>query len=96
MTIENVSVKMPIATATEYDCQNVDRNDDRHIISIVLSIIFTSNFKQMYSINNMRQMTQKAKLTIHDDVIKWKHFPRNWPFVREIHRSPVNFPHKGQ
>ena len=34
--------------------------------------------------------------TRHDDVIKWKHFPRNWPFVREIHRSPVNFPHKGQ
>ena len=33
---------------------------------------------------------------MHDDVIKWKHFPRNWPFVREIHRSPVNFPHKGQ
>ena len=32
----------------------------------------------------------------HDDVIKWKHFSRNWPFVREIHRSPVNFPHKGQ
>ena len=36
------------------------------------------------------------KLWVHDDVIKWKHFPRNWPFVREIHRSPVNFPHKGQ
>ena len=33
---------------------------------------------------------------VHDDVTKWKHFPRNWPFVREIHRSPVNFPHKGQ
>ena len=33
---------------------------------------------------------------IHDDVIKWKHFPRYWPFVREIHRSPVNLPHKGQ
>ena len=32
----------------------------------------------------------------HDDVIKWKHFPRNWPFVRGIHRSPVNFPHKEQ
>ena len=32
----------------------------------------------------------------HDDVIKWKHFPRYWPFVREIHRSPVNSPHKGQ
>ena len=32
----------------------------------------------------------------HDDVIKWKHFPRNWPFVRGIHRSPVNSSHKGQ
>ena len=31
-----------------------------------------------------------------DDVIKWKHFPRYWPFVRRIHRSPVNSPHKGQ
>ena len=30
------------------------------------------------------------------DVIKWKHFPRYWPFVRGIHRPPVNSPHKGQ
>ena len=29
---------------------------------------------------------------IHDDVIKWKHFPRNWPFVRGIHRGPGDFP----
>ena len=32
----------------------------------------------------------------HDDVIKWKHFPRYWPFVRGIHMSPVNSPHRGQ
>ena len=32
--------------------------------------------------------------TLHDDVIKWKHFSRYWPFVRGIHRSPVNSPHK--
>ena len=32
----------------------------------------------------------------HDDVIKWKHFPRCRPLVRGIHRSPVNSPHKGQ
>ena len=31
-----------------------------------------------------------------DDIIKWKHFPRYCPFVRGIHRSPVNSPHKGQ
>ena len=34
-------------------------------------------------------------ITPHDDVIKWKHFPRHWTFVRGIHRSPVNSPHKG-
>ena len=32
----------------------------------------------------------------HNDVIKWKHFPRYWYFVRGIHRSLVNSPHKGQ
>ena len=29
---------------------------------------------------------------ILDDVIKWKHFPRYWPFVRGIHRSPAQRP----
>ena len=35
-------------------------------------------------------------LEFHDDVIKWKHFPRYWQFVWGIHRSPENSPHKGQ
>ena len=34
--------------------------------------------------------------SVYYDVIKWKHFPRYRPFVRGIHRSPVNSPHKGQ
>ena len=33
---------------------------------------------------------------MHDDVIKWKHFLRYWPFVWGIHRPLVNSPHKGQ
>ena len=41
-----------------------------------------------------------STVSFHDDVIKWKHFPRYWPFVRGIHRgihrSPVNSPHRGQ
>ena len=41
--------------------------------------------------NNVTRTPQR-----HGDVIKWKHFPRNWPFVRGIHRSPVSSPHKGQ
>ena len=32
----------------------------------------------------------------HDDVLKWIHFPHYWPFVRGIHWSPVNSPHKGR
>ena len=41
-------------------------------------------------------LSTKRHRRAHDDVIKWKHFPRCWPFVRRIHRSPVNSPHKGQ
>ena len=29
---------------------------------------------------------------VHDDVIKWKHFPRYWSIVRGLNRSPVNSP----
>ena len=32
----------------------------------------------------------------HEGVIEWKHFTRYWPFVRGIHRSPVNSLHRGQ
>ena len=34
--------------------------------------------------------------TVHDDIIKWKHFSCYWPFVRGIHQLPVNSLHKGQ
>ena len=30
---------------------------------------------------------QPQNVPCHDDVTKWKHFPRYWPFVRGIHRS---------
>ena len=32
----------------------------------------------------------------HDDVIIWKYSPRYWLFMRGIHRSPVDSPHKRQ
>ena len=31
---------------------------------------------------------------VHDDVIKWNRFPRNWLFLRGTYRSPVDFPNK--
>ena len=32
----------------------------------------------------------------YDDVVKWKHCPHYWSFVRGIHRSPADSSHKGQ
>ena len=32
----------------------------------------------------------------HDDITKWKHFLHQWCFVRGIHGSPLEYPHKGQ
>ena len=51
------------------------------------SIIFMSCHKYSYYATLIHQ---------DDDVIKWKHFSHCWPFAQGIHRSPVNFPHKGQ
>ena len=33
-----------------------------------------------------------SKTDLRDDVIKWEHFPRYWPFVLGILRSPGNSP----
>ena len=41
--------------------------------------------------HNVRRMVKNR-----DDVIKWTHFLRYWPFVRGNHRSLVNSSHKGQ
>ena len=49
-----------------------------------------------YDATVMIYKTCRTGPVYHDDVIKWRHFPRNWPFVRGIHRSPVNSSHKGQ
>ena len=38
----------------------------------------------------------RQSVDTHDDVIKWKQFPRYWLFLRGIHRSPLNSPCKGQ
>ena len=44
----------------------------------------------------LHHTSDRMMLTTRDDVIKWKHFPRFWPFLRGIHRSLVNSPHIGQ
>ena len=56
--------------------------------------LFPNKLIHIYTIVALLILVQCRAM--HDDVIKWKHFPRNWPFVRGIHLSPVNSPHKDQ
>ena len=69
-----------------------------------LNIITSVNFVLEHNISSTSKTHSDASLTsicwdiclFHDDVIKGKLFPRHWPFVWGIHRSPVNSPYKGQ
>ena len=45
---------------------------------------------------NYHRYTDTKRARQHpDDVTKWKYLPRHWPFVRGIHRLPVDSLHKG-
>ena len=46
----------------------------------------------IYSISH--KICTQCYWVLYDDVIKWKHSPRYWPFVCGIHWPPVNSPHK--
>ena len=63
------------------------------VVSLLPHICVTRHQWVNASVMTLKTVVDTSK---HDDVIKWKHFPRYWPFVRGIHRSPVNSPHKGQ
>ena len=52
------------------------------------------SWHEYFSLINYSPAT--AMVNAHDNVIKWGHFSHYWPFVRGIHRWPVNSPHKGQ
>ena len=61
--------------------------------------LYFSHWCQSYIIycsTSLKYINGFLQNPIRDDVIKWKHFPRYWPFVRENHRWPLNSPHKGR
>ena len=64
-------------------------NPTRHCVCVTARLLWQSR-------HALLQLSRQRADRNHDDVIKWKHFPRYWQFVRGIHRSPVNSPHKGQ
>ena len=83
-------------------------NDQSKIARRIMTARKMNNVRQMLTeiMNGRLQLTVTSLLMSrtpnpvyhvhHDDVMKWKHFPRYWPFVRGIHRSPVpgEFPAK--
>ena len=56
----------------------------------------TMNYVVDYHIVLQTYCCRNEVWKLHDDVIKWKHFPCSWPFVPGIPQPPVNSPHKGQ
>ena len=68
------------------------------IIDVYMCSLF--QYALLLAMRHERTMWQECSLYQysfnHNDVIKWEYFPRYWPFVRGIHWSPVNSPHKGQ
>ena len=84
----------------DYDCNEICASKQSSVTEcdawVQLSISWGFNQISIISANDVCCPLQVSDYRQHDDVIKWRHFPRYWPFVRGIHRSPVNSPHKGQ
>ena len=81
------------------DCYNSDHlYQNIHIVAgrKPFQITFEMAEIRMLDCNPLAVVDNLLTMVLHDGVIKRKHFPRCWPFVRGIHRSPVNSPHKGQ
>ena len=70
------------------------------VLFFKLRLVLTRNFQDYFTcigkLYDWLSASEAALKYIHDDVIKWKHFPRYRTFVWGIHRSLVNPPHKGQ
>ena len=68
-------------------------------INVLVYFVCSLTFSIRALLNNKKDKvvwSHGANGTLHDDVTKWIHSPHYWPFVRGIHRSPMNCPHKGQ
>ena len=74
------------------------------IVTSTLLYYFPYKLKTYFAVTSETKYTGATFITgfhksigqRHDDVIKWKLFSRNWPFVQGIPRSPGKSPHKGQ
>ena len=60
--------------------------DDEKRLSIIITVSVKLKVKSLFILDYGRCVITNENPYIHDDVIKWEHFPRYWPFVRGIQR----------
>ena len=93
-------------TLTRRSCRLVEKYEHFPSYTLHTPVRFLEYCAALWPVHGLTRLIPGASVLepiyfVHDpafpdDVIKWKHFPRYWPFVWGIHRSPVNSPHKGQ
>ena len=64
----------------------------RTIITSLIRLIRPTKQRQLAAMDRTLRI---LNFSSHDDVMAWKRLPHYWPFVRGIHRSPVDSHHEG-
>ena len=64
-----------------------------HTFPESLSKVMVSAIRFRYNTVHWFLNTHKRQITAHRWSMTWKHFQHCWPFVRGIHRSPLDSPH---
>ena len=59
-------------------------------------LLYNYQSKALVSSKYQQYISMYLLFPSHDNVIKRKYFPRCWPFVRGMHRWPLDSSHKGQ
>ena len=81
------------ARMTEYPVISLGKLNFEYVLNMMFSTNHVYYIETTYEVCQLIYQTKwvsyKTSCT-HADVIKWKHFPRYWPFVRIIHRSPAS------
>ena len=74
-----IIIDMPSVSIIE-QCNKAILNTDRHLLWVTMNILYRHHQKDII-----------GRTHTHDDVTKWKHFPRYWPFVRDLIHHRANY-----
>ena len=94
-TVNRMITRMPVKQAWRIQIKlNSTKPQKKHKVQSSLDVLCIELWHRQ--LNDGFVLSRKPVPLIHDDVIKWKHYPFFGPFVRGIHLLPVNSLHKDQ